>query len=120
MKEKNISLNQFVNDLLEDFFANEGDKTHLQSIDSSLDSIKNKLDDIERFSKKSLIMSNNCMVMLLHENSKNLLELKLQGYDPKDFYSGISPESTAIMEVDHEFLRGVHNYVYNYVKDKNE
>lgn len=37
LKEKGISFNQFINDVLDDYFAQNRDKTYLQNINESMD-----------------------------------------------------------------------------------
>lgn len=114
LKEKNISFNQFVNDVLEDYFAQSGDKTYLQNINNQLVSMNELLKTNAGIERRNTLVNNRCMTLLLLENSKNVLEMKKKGYDPREFYAQILPESTKLIDGNNPFYKDLQEFIDSY------
>lgn len=114
LKEKNISFNQFVNDLIDDYFTQNGDKTYLQNINESMNYIKGIVKDNAQLERKNTLILGRCLTLSLLENSKNLIQMKERNIDPSRYYGTILPDSTKLLDGEHEFYKALQEFVENY------
>lgn len=120
LKEKNISCNQFINELLDDYFLKNEDKSYLKNISDKLDSYDKRLNKIEVVLPSMALTISRCLTLLLNENTKNVIEIENNGEYPNDYYSGISDYSLSILECQNSFIKDLANYISNYYKGDDE
>lgn len=118
LKEKKISFNQFVNDLIDDYFAQNGDKTYLQNINESMDYIRNIIKENGEIERRNTLILGRCMTLSMLENSKNVIQMKERNIDPSRYYGAVLPETTKLLNGEHEFYKALQEFVENYHKNK--
>ena len=114
LKEKGISFNQFINDVLDDYFAQNRDKTYLQNINESMDYIKGIVKDNAQLERKNTLILGRCLTLSLLENSKNVTQMKERNIDPNRYYGTILPDSTKLLDGDHQFYKALQEFIENY------
>ncbi len=120
LKERNISFNQFINDLLDDYFLNNEDKRYLKNISDNLDSHDTRLKNIEDIQSNMTLLLSRCLSLLLIENTKNVFRLEDDGYNPDDYYYDISDYSLNLLQDNTEFIQDLANYISNYTNGGNK
>lgn len=120
LKERGISFNQLVNELLEDYVTKNDDKTYLKNISDKLDSYDKRLNKIEVALPSMALTISRCLTLLLNENTKNVIEIENNNENPNDYYSGISDYSLSILECQNSFIKDLANYISNYYKGDDE
>ena len=113
-KSKGISSNQFINDVLEEYFTQNGDKTYLQNINESMDYIKGIVKDNAQLERKNTLILGRCLTLSLLENSKNVTQMKERNIDPNRYYGTILPDSTKLLDGDHQFYKALQEFIENY------
>lgn len=112
-EEKNITHNGFINNILEEKLLNNSIEQSENEI-KLLEEIKSGTNDNSEYSKKIIILLTQIIGILLNERSKSIEELKEKGFDPKDFYIGITKESYEIFIEDNEFSKELSNFIFNF------
>lgn len=113
-KSKGISSNQFINDVLEEYFTQNGDKTYLQNINESMDYIKGIVKDNAQLERKNTLILGRCLTLSLLENLKNVIQMKERNIDPNRYYGTILPDSTKLLDGDHQFYKALQEFIENY------
>ena len=114
LKERNISFNQFINDLLDDYFLNNEDKRYLKNISDNLDSHDTRLKNIEDIQSNMALVISRCLSLLLIENTKNVFELEDDRHNPDYYYHNISDYSLNLLLDNTELIQGLANYISSY------
>ena len=117
-KSKGISSNQFINDVLEEYFTQNGDKTYLQNINESMDYIRNIVKENGEIERRNTLILGRCMTLSMLENSKNVIQMKERNIDPSRYYGAVLPETTKLLNGEHEFYKALQEFVENYHKNK--
>ena len=120
LRERNISFNQFINDLLDDYFLNNEDKRYLKNISDNLDSHDTRLKNIEDIQSNMALVISRCLSLLLIENTKNVFELEDDRFNPDDYYHNISDYSLNLLLDNTELIRGLANYISSYTNGGNK
>lgn len=120
LKERNISFNQFINDLLDDYFLNNEDKRYLKNISDNLDSHDKRLKNIEDIQSNMALVISRCLSLLLIENTKNVFGLEDDGLNPDDYYHNISDYSLNLLLDNTELIQGLANYISSYTNVGNK
>lgn len=118
LKEKNISFNQFVNDLIDDYFDQNGDKTYLKKIYEILDWERNIFKENSEIERKNTLILGRCLTLSLLENSKNIIQMRERNIDPNEYYGTILPDSTKLLNGEHKFYEALFEFVKNYHEKK--
>lgn len=118
LKERGISFNQFINEVLDEHFAQNGDKTYLQNINESMDYIRNIVKENGEIERRNTLILGRCMTLSMLENSKNVIQMKERNIDPSRYYGAVLPETTKLLNGEHEFYKALQEFVENYHKNK--
>ena len=117
-KSKGMSFNQFFNDVLEEYFAQNEDKTYLKKIYEILDWERNIFKENSEIERKNTLILGRCLTLSLLENSKNIIEMKERNIDPNEYYGAILPDSIKLLNGEHKFYEALFEFVKNYHEKK--
>lgn len=117
-KSKGMSFNQFFNDVLEEYFAQNEDKTYLKKIYEILDWERNIFKENSEIERRNTLILGRCMTLSMLENSKNVIQMKERNIDPSRYYGAVLPETTKLLNGEHEFYKALQEFVENYHKNK--